>query len=576
MNGKLVIVTILLVALGICRSSLAGEMASRIQLVTYAWPIQAIFSDKYQVFVRCGEEAEREVTVLMSRALYKGDYRAQELEGRTFSFVPLSFNPAGGHLTVRVVKLFGDPAESATIHPRSYGIKSNLASAGKEITFQIDAASRYMSVHFSGKDNETANQHWIKHMLCIFVDPVETDVPDRKAPGVVTYSPNLAPEILTSAKTIFFPAGYHNLRDYHLGGIIDNDGQLLLQNGQSLYLEGGAFVEGIIGKANNLGRNQSVYGRGILSGRQYLWSKNPDFCGTEYRQILTLGDKGRVEGITVMESPMHGITSWGSTRITNVKFLGWHCNNDGIRVGEGSEISNCFIRAVDDHFYNFKIHVHNVVLWAGHNGSVLTYGWAGSPDYGQPGRKESKQTRSYRSGASLFEDIDIIHPEWTGLGNNNGLIMSQVRPDFKPYGYGGETTTIMRNIRIEGSIPGLVNLKPHSTGGGGDVLIEPVAPDNVGYLGDLVLENISVDAQFGKSRIKGALNVSKDGGKIFYIQNLRFNDIRIGGKMITESNWRDYFDIDDATTRDIRFTADSRKNDTLKNNDTKQEMTEPK
>lgn len=508
------------------------------QITTYPWPSDAGISDTYRVFIRLGGAPEQEVQVLISHASSKGDYRAKELEGRTFSFVPLSYGPSAGALMIRAVKLFGDGASSVSVHPRSYGITTTSASDGREAVFTVSAASRYFSVHFDGADNRTPADRWIKHMLCIFIDPLETDIPDRTAAGVVVYAPDISSDVLKAARTIYFPPGLHNLRNYGRGGIINDDGQLMLQEGQALYLAGGAFVEGIIGNAAERQPGQRVYGRGVLSGRRYLWKDNPDHRGPEYGQILKIGNKGRVEGITVCDSPHHGIVG-GTTSIANLKFFGWHCNNDGIRVGKGSTVFNSFIRAVDDHFYNFNIHVSNVVLWAGHNGAILTYGWGGAA--------------TYNAGASLLEDIDIIHPEWTQLGNNNGLVASQVNLDYRPYGYGGRTTTVLKNIRIEGTVPGLLNLKP-LTKAGGELNANPVAADKVGYLGDLRIENVTVDAQKGKSRIRGAANASRDGSKTFYIQNISCSNLRIGTTSITAETSVAFFDIETGTVKDIIFS----------------------
>ena len=526
-------------ALAVCAMALPMGQAAA-QLATYAWPEQATFSDKYEVYVTCGTKPERELQVLMSHALHEGDYRARNLKGRTFSFVTLSYGPKAGPLRMRIVKTFGDGARRVAISPRSYGIVGKATRSGREVTFSVDSPNRYISVNFAGQDNQVPNLGWIKHMLCVFLDPLEADVPEKGGPGVTVYSKDAAPAALEQAGTIYFPPGYHNLQDHGGRGIIEADGRLILQDKQALYLAGGAFVEGLVEKKSVQCRDQRVYGRGVLTGRQYCWYKLPNHTGPKHRHIIGLGRRRqRVDGITIMESPCHGIVG-GRTRIVNVKMLGWHCNNDCVRVGGGSEVSHSFFRAVDDHFYNFDNHVHDVVLWAGHNGAIMTFGWGGGE--GQ---------KAYNAGSSLFENIDIINPEWTGLGNNNGLAAAQVGFDYRPYGYGGETTTIMRNIRIEGEIPGLVNLKPLS--GRGKVTAARVDADQVGYLGDLILENVTVDAQSGKSRIQGKTDVAIGGGKTFYIQNVTFKDLRIGGTLVTESNKDTFFNIDAATSRDIRF-----------------------
>ncbi len=514
------------------------------QLVTYMWPEQATFSDKYRLFVRYGQEPEREVQLLMSHARYGGDYRANALKGRTFSFASVSFDGKNGPLKVRVEKKFGNACRSVAISPRSYGIACQLASGGNEVTFSIDSPNRYISINFEEPDNQVQKLPWIKHMLCVFVDPLETDVPDPDGEGVVVYSKSVDPDVLKSANTIYFPPGHHDLRDFAHDNIINADGQLKLQDKQALYLAGGAFVEGLVETASKQFIRQRVYGRGLLTGRKTLWHNHPDHTGPQYRHILGLGHNGQVNGVTLIESPAHGIVG-RRTKISNVKMLGWHCNNDCVRVGRGSEVSHSFFRGVDDHFYNFNIHVHDVVLWAGHNGAILTYGWGGN-----------KGDRTYNAGSSLLENIDIINPEWTGLGNNNGLVAAQVGLDFRPYGYGGKTTTILRNIRIEGSVPGLINLKPRT--GRKSIIAVPVDPDQVGYLGDLLFDNILVDDQAGKSRIQGKSEASTQDGKTFYIQNVHFRNLRIGGKLVTELNKRDYFEIDPDTSRDVTFTHSSK------------------
>jgi hypothetical protein len=516
------------------------------QLTAYTWPSapgQATLSDKYDVFVQRGNNPEQKLEVLMSHAIYAGDFRAAELQGRTFSFANVSYNPAGGDLTFRIVKRFGGNASAVLLAPRSYNFPVSQRS-GTEATFRVNASNRYLSVNFVSADNQTAPNGWIRHMLCIFVDPPETDKPSPTGPGVAVYERTKSPSTLSTAATIYFPAGYHNLQHYAGGaGIISHDGVLTLQDGQSLYLEGGAFVEGIVSRAATNNANQKIYGRGVLSGRQYTWHGTPGYTGKDYGQLVLIGNRNAtIEGVTLMESPEHGIVG-SRAYIRNLKFIGWHANNDAVRVGSGSEISHSFMRAVDDHFYNFDIWVHHCVLWAGHNGAILTYGWGG--DGGN----------TYNSGASLLEEIDIIHPEWIGLGNNNGLVAAQIGLDYKPHAYAtGSTLTILSNIRIEGSIPGLVNLKPRSSSNGVPGAQQvPLAA--VGYLGDLLLSNITVDAQFGKGRIRGQANAASDGSATFYVRNVEFNGVSIAGRTVTAANHADFLDIDSASTTDIRFTG---------------------
>lgn len=533
--------TINAIRLGILIMLLISDKLSG-QLTTYTWPIgegEAWISEYYKVYVTHGSEEEEELHVLKSNAIYSGDYREDYLKGRTFSFAQVSYDEAIGEgLTFRVVKNFGSAAGSAVLAPRSYGLEHGLSGDGKELSFQVDTSNRYISVKFNATDNSVyvdPNQSWIKHMLCIFINPAEKDAPGETDPGIVFYNPDKPVAELEAADVLYFPAGYYNLEEYaYPGSYISDRGKLTLKKDQDLYMEGGAFVEGNIYTG---GDHSRISGRGILSMRQYHWKNSADYDGYDAGYIIHLGKNCTVEGIMCMEPPWHGIVGGLDNLIENIKFLGWHSNNDGVRVGSGSEIRNSFMRTVDDDFYNFNIHVHDMVLWKGHNGSIMTYGWGGE--------------NTYNSGASLMEDVDVINPEWTGLGNNNGLIMSQTAYDYIPYDYGtGSTTTTFRNIRIEGKIPGLVNVK---TKEGGDTPLPKVPMADVGYLGDLVLENITVNQQFDKGLIAGKTDVASDGDADYFVQNISMEEVLIGGICVNNDNKLQFFHIDEATTRKLFF-----------------------
>ena len=519
------------------------------QVVHYTWPTapgEALLSDKYQVFIQHGSDPEEEVEVLMSVADpndIQYDFRTSELTGRTFSFASISYNNIGSAgLNFRIVKTFGNTSTSVSISPKSYNIVPTVTN--NQVTFSINDKNKFISINFEDTENETSSEKWIKHMLTIFVDPPETGAPNPTDPGVVTYSNSLSPTALANASIIYFPPGYHNLDDYPFGNaIIDFEGKITLKNGQKIYLAGGAFVEGLVLRNNFNDTNQKLYGRGILSGRQYPWQ---DGLGNKpYGQIVELGKFAEVNGVHIIDSPNHGIVSPNNMTITNLKFLGWHANNDAVRVGQDSEIKDSFIRAVDDFFYNFDNYVHDCVLWAGHNGAVLTYGWGG--DGGN----------TYNSGGSTMENIDIINPEWTGLGNNNGLVASQVGLDYKPFPYNnGTTLTTLSDIRIEGSIPGILNLKPRSSGSGVPNAIQvPVA--NLGYLGDLLLENITVENQFAKGRIRGQANATTTGSNTFFVQDVTLTNVTIGGTELNTVSAPIFFDIETSTTQNINFDMGS-------------------
>jgi len=526
-----------------------ASVAARANPVIHSWPFgegQAVRSDRYAVFVSTGHGTERPVDVVMSTALHEGDYRAKELAGRTFSFAAVDIDPSAGPLNFRVVKLRGPSATSVEVQPSRLNLRPELLD-GREVRFAVPQGPAYVSVCFEGPESRTPAAKWIKHMFCLFVGTPEHDRPVPGTDGAVAYGPRVDSEKLRSARIILFESGYHDLRGFVGKSGPVRDGVLQLASGQGAYLSSGAFVDGLISTSNpakDVG--QSLRGRGILSGRRFPWYGVSGYQGPRHQEIVRLGQKARFEGVVVMESPAHGLVSGNHSVAREVKYLGWHCNNDAIRFDPGSEVSGCFLRAVDDFFYAFELRVRDCVLWPGHNGAVLTFGWGGGPG-----------DRTYHAGATTLERLDLIHPEWTALGNNNGLVAAQVGYDFKPHAYGRDCRTLIRDVRIDGDVPGLLNLKPRA----GDVPAgypPKVSAAALGHLRDITLEHISVRGIKGRGLIKGAISAVLDDERPFMVKDVRFIDLYVGGEPVDETNASRYFEIDAATTEGVRFETKAR------------------
>ncbi len=528
-------------------------------LVTYDWPTdegQANISEHYEIYVTCGDGEEEQLEVLQSDAIYwqydgSEDSRAGYLEGRTFSFVMVSYDQTSGEeLTFRVVAK-SMSADQVVLAPRSYGYEA--VGAGSETTIKVDESSRYISVNFDCAENRIQigdgdDDDWIKHMLCIFVDPKEVNPPSLYGAGVVNFATATETELI-NASTIYFPAGYYNLASYSDKGSVVRathegriDGKFLYQAGQTIYIEGGAFIEGYIQKQNY--RDQvTVKGRGIVTGRQYLWNApaySDDSSSKQITNMINSGDNSIFEGIMVMESPNHGIVGTEYIDFQNVKFLGWHANNDGLRPGDNSTISNCFIRACDDFFYNYQITVTESVLWPAHNGGILTFGW-----------------NNISLGGGCLEDIDIIHTEWIALGGNKGLLTSINNPGFEVKD--GTPTTTLRNIRVEGKVPGFVNLKLADEDGA-----ELEAGSTPGWLGNILFEDIYFDEVIGEgggttmncnsiAGRKGETVVAGDPDAIWWVKDIEFKNVMLGDIKLTNANKLTYIVIDEETTENIIF-----------------------
>ncbi len=530
-------------------------------------------STQYEVYVKVGDADEIKLDVLMSDAIWwhytDTDMLSEWSKGRTFSYVSVSFDPSKGEqLKFRVVPI-GDvsSSSSAELVPRSYGYTAMPASDGG-VEFVVPTNNKYISVNFTdssniktlpaGTNKLAESLDWIKHMLLVSVDPMEVDAPKIGDDGVVDFA-TASDSQVSSAQVIYFRPGCYNfteetdksscIRATYQGV---NDGQLTIKPGQTVYIAGGAFVEGYIARTN-LNDAHTVRGRGVLSGAQYTWqapsytSESVDSEGNitytddskyQIMQMIYGGDYCVYEGIHVVDSPQHGMVADQSTACNNIKFLGWHCNNDGMRFGSGSLTKNCFIRACDDFFYNYNIDVEDCVLWPSYNGSIMTFGW-----------------NSIDLGGSCMKNIDIINCEWTNMGNNKGLVMSQNSAEFNIPDDGRRYTTF-ENIRIEGKIPGFINLKL-----GSNHINSTIDEADLGWLGNIRFKNVSIDYQMGDTEngyganiIEGASGVVENNSSLIWeVRNIYFENVTIGGVLLSEENKDTYCTIDYDTTRNIFF-----------------------
>lgn len=548
-------------------------------VTTYQWPVaagQAKISDHYKVYLTVGGEKEQELQVLQSDpivTLQKNDgslgqdWLADYTKQRSFSFVSVSYDPVKRkHLTFRIESLDGYSNKDVVISPKNY--KLSALNNGASVSFSVSDANKYIAVDFAdsrnvvtipvGQNGANESYDWIKDMLCIFVDPVETLLPNTSNQKVVYYSEKASESDLANAEVIYFKPGYYNLKtDGARGSIINEYGGITLSSNQKIYIAGGAFVEGYVLRRNYGDTDQGIFGRGILSGRQYMWE--PENSKRLMGQLVQTGKNAIFDGVMFMESPFHGIVPTTDATFNNVKFLGWHCNNDGFRPGINSKIRNCFIRVCDDFFYNYTLDIKDCVLWPSFNGSIMTNGW-----------------QFYDIGGSIMENIDIIFPEWISMGNNRGLMMSQNEYMYNPPL--DAATTVFRNIRIEGKVPGLINLKPNSeydrydpqtnTNPADSDKIQLKSMDDLGWMGNILFENISVERQIGDKEygmrtnlIQGAKTIGKTKAPIvkdhpeaiWWMKDITFRNLTIGGVKVSEKNKDTWFNIDSYTAKNIVF-----------------------
>ena len=216
------------------------------------------------------------------------------------------------------------------IRPKEYGIKPTVK--GNTIEFKISKPQQLIV--------EVNGYHQALH---IFANPVEDYKIDKKDPKVHYFGPGI-----------------------HEAGTIN------VKSGETVYIEGGAIVYGVISSEN--ARNIQIAGRGILDASKIERGNAPRMI--DLRGVVN----AHISGITLRDPHIFTVTPLNCDSITidNIKLIGlWRYNSDGIHPENSKNIiiRNCFVRAFDDAivFSAFKnnnkpnimenIVVDNCVIW---------------------------------------------------------------------------------------------------------------------------------------------------------------------------------------------------------------------
>jgi hypothetical protein len=211
----------------------------------------------------------------------------------------LSFGMSGPvELSVKVAKA----PKQVVVRPLSAGIVAEVK--GDTFTFRLPGPMN-LSVEVDGD---------LDHPLLVFANPELPKPPDRADP-----------------KVKFFEAGK-----------IHEAGEIILKDGETLYLEGGAVVHGLV-RAKNAS-HVKVCGPGILD------------AGPRKRKInmLVLREcrDAVLEDFIILDPlgwTMH-LSGSENVRLSNTRVIGWRANSDGLDIEYSKKvrIDGCFWRTNDD------------------------------------------------------------------------------------------------------------------------------------------------------------------------------------------------------------------------------------
>lgn len=254
---------------------------------------------------------------------------------------------------------------SVTVRPLAYGIEPVIDKEKHTVTFTVSDPDSY-TVEFNGS---------VDRAVHIFANPLETDVPD-----------------FTDSNVKYIGPGEWN---------IDN---IVLEDGQTLYISGGAVVHGII-LANNVS-DVKIQGRGILDGSTYA-----GWAGKNANVPLSFNNSKNfsLEGIISLNSNAWGLQAFNTDGgvIDGLKMITARPNGDGLSIQscQNIEIKNCFIRTWDDSLVvkNYDsnsehISFSNIQVWTD---------LAQSMEIGYETNKGNKPNSTISD--ITFEDITVLH-----------------------------------------------------------------------------------------------------------------------------------------------------------------------
>ncbi|MCB1130918.1 MAG: hypothetical protein KDN05_07285 [Verrucomicrobiae bacterium] len=394
---------------------------------------------------------------------------------------------ADGPVTIEVSMPDSPSFKRVRIRPTSRGVKVEPTRSGARFTLENPGA---YAVEIDAFDP------LIPHPLLVFFNPPEEALPEGR--GIWNFAEKgLPPADRTEPVLLHFPRGVHNLVRDH--GVPLRPGSQL-KSGDIVHLAPGAYVIGAFG-SDRRSKNITLRGRGTLSGLGEPFVKSKyrplradaeiEFSYNRCAEHLVhlQGSGHRVEGLVFTDPTHFNVNIGDQSRVENIKCFGWHYSTDGLGLGEGTVVRDCFIKCNDDSFklYANDIDIGRCVIWQQFNGGAFQFSWG----HGGVSR-----------GATV-RDIDIIHDEHRRDANNRGLI-SCVELNSPMRGLTFE------NIRVEGDCYRLFDLRVQDGGS----------------IEDLVLRNISVEG-----RILDANHLRARGGRF---ANVVIDNVSIGGKSATD------------------------------------------
>jgi len=138
---------------------------------------------------------------------------------------------------------------------------------------------------------------------------------------------------------------------FYKGGKVYDIGVLDLKDNQTLYIEGGAVLKGMVRIKD--AKNVRILGRGMIDGSENESSGNDPSGNQKWRLIYMLNSENlKIEGITLFNSLRWTIHAHACTgmELNNIRVINWDYGSDGTDLSacQDVKILNSFYRTNDD------------------------------------------------------------------------------------------------------------------------------------------------------------------------------------------------------------------------------------
>ena len=234
-------------------------------------------------------------------------YRGGNMEHGFFSFAGFDFKN-----TARIRIRYEAEITHCKILPEKLGINYELLDANS-LTFTLHHPEK-ITLLFNGSLNNS---------LTLLTALPETEKPDPDDPGVL----------------------------YYTAGEVYDIGILDLSDNQTLYIERGAILDGMVRIKD--ASNVRIMGRGMIDGSRNV-SSDYDPGGNEPWRLIYMdhAENVSIEGITLYNSKRWTIHPYAckGLNIKNIQILNWEYGSDGIDLSacQDVHISDCYLRTNDD------------------------------------------------------------------------------------------------------------------------------------------------------------------------------------------------------------------------------------